>query len=172
MLHKYTMPIEQVDISYNYQILRIINSVIAVMTTAFAHCPWEKHRVWYELLHGNRGLIIWDDKNEFVSKDGTLGDRGREVAPYYNEISSGLGALLINSTRLADPIAIHYSKASMRTEWMLLMSSAPRPLEISSGLGALLINSTRLADPIAIHYSQASMRTEWMLGSASRVLLM
>ena len=78
-----------------------------------------KHRVWYELLHGNRGLIIWDDKNEFVAKDGTLGDRGREVAPYYNEIASGLGALLINSTRLADPIAIHYSQASMRTEWML-----------------------------------------------------
>jgi hypothetical protein len=111
--------IEPYDIGNNIEILRSINPGIAVVTTAFAHGPWEKHRVWYELLHGNRGLIIWDDKNEFVSKDGTLGDRAREVAPYYNEIASGLGALLINSTRLADPIAIHYSQASMRTEWML-----------------------------------------------------
>ena len=111
--------IESYDIGNNIEILRSINPGIAVVTTAFAHGPWEKHRVWYELLHGNRGLIIWDDKNEFVAKDGTLGDRGREVAPYYNEIASGLGALLINSTRLADPIAIHYSQASMRTEWIL-----------------------------------------------------
>jgi hypothetical protein len=113
------MAIEPYDIGNNIEILRSINPRIAVVTTAFAHGPWEKHRVWYELLHGNRGLIIWDDKNEFVAKDGTLGDRGREVAPYYNEIANGLGALLINSTRLADPIAIHYSQASMRTEWML-----------------------------------------------------
>ena len=111
--------IEPYDIGNNIEILRSINPAVAVVTTAFAHGPWEKHRVWYELLHGNRGLIIWDDKNEFVGKDGTLGERGREVAPYYNEIASGLGALLINSTRLADPIAIHYSQASMRTEWML-----------------------------------------------------
>jgi hypothetical protein len=111
--------IEPYDIGNNIEILRSVNPRIAVVTTAFAHGPWEKHRVWYELLHGNRGLIIWDDKNEFVGKDGALGDRGREVAPYYSEIAGGLGALLINSTRLADPIAIHYSQASMRTEWML-----------------------------------------------------
>jgi hypothetical protein len=111
--------IEPYDIGNNIEILRSINPRIAVITTAFAHGPWEKHRVWYELLHGNRGLIIWDDKNEFASKEGALGERGREVAPYYNEIRNGLGALLINSTRLSDPIAIHYSQASMRTEWML-----------------------------------------------------
>ncbi len=111
--------IEPYDIGNNIEILRSINPRIAVVTTAFAHGPWEKHRVWYELLHGNRGLIVWDDKNEFVAKDGTLGARGREVAPYYGEITGGLGALLINSARLADPIAIHYSQASMRTEWML-----------------------------------------------------
>ena len=111
--------IEPYDIGNNIEILRSINPHIAIVTTAFAHGPWEKHRVWYELLHGNRGLILWDDKNEFVGKDGTVGERGREVAPYYNEIRNGTGALLINSTRVADPIAIHYSQASMRTAWML-----------------------------------------------------
>ena len=111
--------IEPYDIGNNIEILRSINPRIAVMTTAFAQGPWEKQRVWYELLHGNRGIIIWDDKNGFITKEGAVGDRGREAAPYYNELRGGIGALLINSTRLADPIAIHYSQASMRTEWML-----------------------------------------------------
>ena len=59
--------------------------------------PWEKHRVWYELLHGNRGLIIWDDKHQFVNNDATPGPRGQEAAPFYTELTSGIGALFINS---------------------------------------------------------------------------
>jgi len=110
--------IEPYDIGNNIEILRSINPRIAVVTTSFASGPWEKHRVWYELLHGNRGLIIWDDKNGFLAKDGSVGGRGNEVAPYYNELRGGVAALIMNSTRLADPIAIHYSQASMRTEWM------------------------------------------------------
>ena len=111
--------IEPYDIGNNIEILRSFNPAMAVMTTSFAAGPWEKHRVWYELLHGNRGLIIWDDKNGFVTKQGELGDRARETAPYYNEIRNGLGALLINSRREGGPVAIHYSQASMRTDWMI-----------------------------------------------------
>jgi hypothetical protein len=111
--------IEPYDIGNNIEIIRSLNPKMAVVTTAFAHGPWEKHRVWYELLHGNRGLILWDDKNEFVTKEGTVGARGREVEPYYTELRSGIAALVMNSERLADPIAIHYSQSSMRTEWML-----------------------------------------------------
>jgi hypothetical protein len=111
--------IEPYDIGNNIEIIRSLNPKVVVMTTGFARGPWEKHRVWYELLHGNRGLIIWDDKSEYVLKDGAIGPRGREAAAYYNEIRSGIGALLINSERQADPIAIHYSQPSLRTEWML-----------------------------------------------------
>ena len=112
--------IEPYDIGNNIEIIRSLNPGMAVVTTAFAHGPWEKHRVWYELLHGSRGLIIWDDKNEFVTKEGKVGARGREVEPYYTELRNGIAAMLINSERLADPIAIHYSQSSMRTEWMLV----------------------------------------------------
>jgi hypothetical protein len=110
---------EPYDIGNNIEIIRSLAPGTPVVTTSFARGPWEKHRVWYELLHGNRGLIIWDDKSEFVNRDGTPGPRGVEAAPYFNEITKGIGALLINSTRLADPIAIHYSQASFRTDWML-----------------------------------------------------
>jgi hypothetical protein len=111
--------IEPYDIGNNIEILRSLNPRVAVMTTAFARGPWEQHRVWYELLHGARGQVIWDEKSEHVGKDGQVGERGREVAPYYNEIRGGLGALLMNSRRLSGPVAIHYSQASLRTEWML-----------------------------------------------------
>lgn len=110
---------EPYDIGKNIEIIRSLAPRTPVVTTGFAHGPWEKHRVWYELLHGNRGLVIWDDKNEFVKADGTPGARGIESSPYYNEIRKGIGALLINSRRLAGPVAIHYSQPSFRTDWML-----------------------------------------------------
>ncbi|NUN03070.1 MAG: beta-galactosidase [Bryobacteraceae bacterium] len=111
--------LEPYDIGNNIEIIRSLNPELAVVTVAFARGPWEKHRVWYELLHGNRGLLIWDDKNEFVTKEGTPGERGLEVKPYYLELKRGIASLLMNSERRADPIAIHYSQPSMRTEWML-----------------------------------------------------
>jgi len=111
--------IEPYDIGNNIEIIRSLNPGMVVITTSFARGPWEKHRVWYELLHGNRGLIIWDDKAAFIGSDNVVGERGREVAPYYNELRGGVAALLINSERVADPVAIHYSQPSMRIEWML-----------------------------------------------------
>jgi hypothetical protein len=100
-------------------IVRSLNPKMVVLTTASVQGPREKHRVWSDLLHGSRGLILWDPKSEYVGHDGTVGPRGRDTRSYYTEIRSGVGALLINSERQTDPIAIHYSQASLRTEWML-----------------------------------------------------
>ncbi|MFN7935992.1 MAG: alpha-amylase family protein [Bryobacteraceae bacterium] len=111
--------IEPYDIGNNIEIIRSLNPNMAVLTTSFATGLWEKHRVWYEMLHGNRGMIIWDDKKGFISSGTTIGERGREVEPYYKELRAGVASLLINSQRVADPIAIHYSQPSMRIEWML-----------------------------------------------------
>lgn len=111
--------IEPYDIGSNIEMIRSFKPSMPFVTTAFARGPWEKHRVWFELLHGARGNIIWDEKSEHVGPDGAIGERGREVEPYYRELRGGVAALLINSVRQSDPVAIHYSQASMRTEWML-----------------------------------------------------
>ena len=71
--------LEPYDIGNNIEIVRSINPDMAVVTTGFARGNWEKHRVWYELLHGNRGLILWDDKHEFIGRDGVLGPPRRRV---------------------------------------------------------------------------------------------
>src|SRR5260370_32329553 len=111
--------IEPYDIGNNIEIIRSLSQKMAVLTTSFASGVWEKHRVWYEQLHGNRGLIIWDDKAGFIGPDGAIGQRGREVAPYYKELRAGVAALLINSERVVDPVAIHYSQPIIRVEVML-----------------------------------------------------
>src|SRR5262249_52426010 len=77
------------------------------------------HRLWHETLRGFHGLILWDEKNEFVDKNGQVGERGREAAPFLAEMRGGLGALLINSRRHTDPIGGLYSPASMRVQWLL-----------------------------------------------------
>jgi len=119
LLSKALTAIEPYDYACNVEIIRSFNPKMVMVTTSFATGPWEKHRVWYELLHGSRGLILWDDKRQFVGADGTIGQRGRECEPYYHEIRNGIGALLINSERQSDPIAIHHSQASLRIAWML-----------------------------------------------------
>ena len=111
------------------EMLRSFNPDAVMLTTSFRRGRAEAHRVWRELLRGTRGLILWDPKNQFVGKDGVVGDRGREAAPYFHEIRDGLGALLINSRRHNDPIGILYSPASMRIEWLLDHEYGRRSLE-------------------------------------------
>ncbi len=127
--------IEPYDIGNNIEIIRSFNPNMAVATTSFRTGPWEQHRVWYEMLHGNRGLVIWDDKAEFIGADNKLGPRAREVEPYYKELRSGIATQLINSKRLSDPIAIHYSQPSMRVEWLLEVRPNPGKW-MSRGAGA------------------------------------
>lgn len=111
--------IEPYDIGNNVEIIRSLNPAMPMVSTGFANGVWEKQRVWRELFHGHRGLIIWDEKHEYAGADGQPGARGAEAGAYYNEIRDGIGSLIINSKPVVDPIAVHYSQASMRTEWML-----------------------------------------------------
>jgi hypothetical protein len=110
---------ELYDYGDNIEIVRSLAPQTVLLTTSFGGGPVEEHRVWRELLRGTRGLILWDARHEFAAEDGSLGVGGREAAPYFSEIRSGLGALLMASKRQLDPIAILYSQASLRLQWML-----------------------------------------------------
>ena len=111
--------VELYDYGRNIELLRSFNPKMILLTTSFLRGPAEAHRVWNRLLRGSRGLVLWDEEGGFVDKDGSLGERGREAAPYFGEIRSGIGALLINSRRHADPIGVIYSPESMRLQWLL-----------------------------------------------------
>ncbi len=110
---------ELYDYADNVAIARSFNPGLIMLTTSFIGGPAEAHRVWRELLRGTRGLVLWDDSNGFAGRDGSLGERGREAASYFDDMRGGLGALVINSRRHTDPIGILYSPASMRVQWLL-----------------------------------------------------
>ena len=111
--------IEPYDHGDNIETLRSLNPRLVLLTTLFVSGAQATYRVWHELLEGTRGLILWDDNHEFAAPDGRIGARGRQAAPYFGEIRGGLGALLINIRRHTDPVAVLYSPASMRVEWLL-----------------------------------------------------
>src|SRR5215470_3323931 len=110
--------IEPYSIGGNVELIRSLSPRTIILTTANAQGSQEKHRVWRELLHGSRGLILWDAKSEFVRSDGRLGPRGLDAEPYFTEIRRGTGALVINTERFPAPIAVLYSPRSFRMEWM------------------------------------------------------
>ena len=110
---------EPYDIAGSVKLAHSLNPAIPLLSTGFASGSWEKHRVWFELLQGHRGMILWDENQRYVAPDGTPAEAGKDAKGYYNEIRDGLGALIINSSPHDDRIAVHYSQPSMRTEWML-----------------------------------------------------
>lgn len=111
---------EPYDIGGSVKLTHTLNTSIPLLTTSFASSAWERHRVWYELLQGERGLILWDEAQQYIRPDGSEGNAGKLAKSYYQELRDGMGALLINSTSIGgDRIAVHYSQPSLRTEWML-----------------------------------------------------
>jgi hypothetical protein len=119
--------IEPYDYDENFEMLRSFNPKLVLLTTAFLSGPQAAYRAWSELLRGTRGLILWDADHGFATTDGGLGARGKDAAPYFGEIRGGLGALLINSRRRTDPVAVLYSQASMRIDWLLDQRARGQP---------------------------------------------
>jgi hypothetical protein len=103
----------------NVEIARDLNPKLAILTTSSESGAREVRALWRELLRGSHGVIFWDPSSKIVSAEGKLGERGQALAAPLHDIRSGLGTLLTHSVRQKDRIAILYSPASMRTQWML-----------------------------------------------------
>jgi hypothetical protein len=110
---------ELYDYGENIDIVRSLSPDTILLSTLFVAGPDAEHRVWRTLLRGSRGLILWDPKHEFAGPDGSLGPRAQSLANAFRKIRGGLGALVIASQPHIDPIAILYSPASFRTQWMI-----------------------------------------------------
>jgi len=77
-------------------------------------------RLWHLLLEGDCGAILWWSEDLFDS-DGdalTLSVKGRAYAPLLREMQSPLARLLLRAERITDPVAIHYSQASIQLAWL------------------------------------------------------
>lgn len=102
-----------------FPLVHSINPRLRLLSTSFVGGPIEEHRIWRALLNGGRGIIIWDARRQFIHLDGSLGARGRTMAPYLHTLRDGVGALIINSTKVPGKVAILYSPESLRVQWLL-----------------------------------------------------
>ena len=111
--------IEPYNIGNNREIWRSFRPEAPALTTTFGYSNNEAWRLWYQLLHGDRGTIIYDEKNTYLDDKGNPTELGKQAGELYRQLTSGICKLLSNSTQVSDPIAIHYSQASIHAHWML-----------------------------------------------------
>ena len=80
-----------------------------------------RRQLWWSLLHGDRGTIVWDDVGDRAVKKDQDGmpftARGQGLADVLAELRDA-APLIFRLRRTTDPIAIHYSQASIRAHWM------------------------------------------------------
>jgi hypothetical protein len=133
------------------EVIRSLNpNVIMLSTHGYSHKPGttlteddrqEQKRaplsIWWGLFHHHRGSIIWDANiPEFQFVD----QQTREITPSamtfadtFTELRKGIGKLILNSRRLHDGIAIHYSQPSMQVHWLLDNVGNARKWPLHSG---------------------------------------
>jgi hypothetical protein len=94
-------------------IARAENPALVLLTTAGNGEPATQHALWRALLNGSRGVVLWDPEGKLSGPDGTA------LAPLFAEFRGPLGTALIAARPKPDPVAILYSPASFRTDWIL-----------------------------------------------------
>lgn len=110
--------IEPYNIGNNREIWRSLSPNKPSTTTAFGFGDEEIWRLWYQMLHGDLGIIIYDEKHSYLDADAQPTEMAASIAPTYRELSGGIRKQLAYMERTEDPIAIHYSHPSVTTHWM------------------------------------------------------
>jgi len=111
--------IEPYNIGNNREIWRSFAPDKPAVTTAFGFGDMEVWRLWHQFLHGDRGIIIYDEKHRYLDADAKPTKLGAAIAPTYRELTGGLRKQLAYMKGVNDPIAIHYSHPSITAHWML-----------------------------------------------------
>ena len=79
--------------------------------------------LWYYLLHGNRGVIAWPDRNGswFHYTNGGIAPFISENAATFREIQGEVSCYILdpNSRFDTDPIAVYYSHPSIQAGWAM-----------------------------------------------------
>jgi len=115
--------VEPYDIANSREIFRsFLPPGAPVVSTVFgSDMPRIRRKLWWLLLHGDRGCIIWDDEKsrciEKTEEGMSITKRGRGLAEIFEELKS-VAPTIFKLRPVIDPIAIHYSQASIRAHWM------------------------------------------------------
>jgi hypothetical protein len=114
--------LEPYDICNAREILGSFMPGAPFMTTVFEkEADPASRRLWHLLLEGDRGCILWwsEDMIDWTSQDYSLTAKAKALGPVLHEMKSPLAELFRKAQRQYDPIAIHYSQASIQVDWLL-----------------------------------------------------
>jgi hypothetical protein len=172
---------ELYDAGNNVEIVRALNPRLIEIATAFAGDPNQVPSLWHQVFLGSRGLIVWDEANALVDDAGRPSALGQSSAAIFAALRDGPAAEIGASTPLFDPVAILYSPASFRVQWLLDRRAdggnwMARNSEIEGG-DSPLRTSMRQAASWLIH---RGLQPRWIteetlaasLSSGTRVLLL
>jgi hypothetical protein len=87
-------------------------------TTGFGAGDNDIWRLWYQLLHGDVGVIIYDEKHSYLDENAKPTEMAAKIAPTYKELTAGICRQIQHMQPANDPIAIHYSQPSITAYWM------------------------------------------------------
>ncbi len=106
------------DYGHALDLATAFNPDLIPIRTSFGRGPREAHAAWRSVLHGGRGMIVWDEDDDVVRPDGAPGPRGREIAALAAAIAPVMPALA-TARPAPDPVAVLHSQASFRLRWLL-----------------------------------------------------
>ena len=101
--------------------------------TAFGSSDSEVWRHWYQTLHGDRGVIIYDEENRFLDDECNVTDYGKPFVPLYSELTGGIVKQIAQAKPVQAQVAIHYSHPSITAMWMRQNTSGYNWLNHGSG---------------------------------------
>jgi len=117
--------IEAYNIGNNREIIRSFGGKRVIHAiTLFGLGGEAEWMLWYHLLHGDRGVILWDfdeekGKRYVIEPSLEINPEGLKMKDVFMELRGGITKLLNLSEFEDDRIAIHYSQSSIHAHWML-----------------------------------------------------
>ena len=94
------------------------NPALLPLRTSFGHGAAELHAAWRSVLHGARGMVVWDEADDVAAPDGTPGPRGKEIAAFAAAVTP-VFPVLRDATPDPDPVAVLVDQESFRLTWLL-----------------------------------------------------
>ncbi|HET6182742.1 MAG TPA: alpha-amylase family protein [Acetobacteraceae bacterium] len=110
---------EVYDAGQNMSLLQAFNPRVLPVMTAFGGSPAHLYRLWRLVLDGARAVVIWDANPPLITPDDRITARGEAYRPIFAALRGPAGAALSHATPIYDPVAILYSPASFRVQWMI-----------------------------------------------------
>ena len=114
---------EAYDIGASNEILRSLwgrhsPHVQTYFTTGSPHV--DKWFLWYYLVHGNRGVIVWPELGGEPWFDGAEPQEPvKALAATFGEVQGDVSRALLTSEFVTDGIAVYYSQPSIRVSWFM-----------------------------------------------------